>query len=648
MSDSKRRVTAGSPSRPGAEHYARVDFTIRANRCMKTSVAAGTSRCSFLQDCDSVEWGRVMSGAEAQEYAAFISYSRKDLSWARWLQKKLENYKVDRNLVGTVGEHSARPANFRPVFRDITDLPAGGELTSRLEDALTRSRFLIVVCSPDSVRSKWVGKEIGFFQKVHGSIRIIPIIVGSDPADVSDTSWLVPALRSQMGPDGAIIGQECRKLGADARKTRDGKRVAFLKVVSGMLDVDLDIVTKRYQERLRQQIRNWTAGLSCALAIAGFLGWKTFENYENFKKETEFLKAFASNSNRTYDDVLMENVKEDAARAQSDINDVIIRNGVGFRIRVETYLALSQDYNKLFSADEALASARRAGELLSSVAAENITTTKWNGTDDAGTSGNFSQRTLALIGWSPQIIIDDSSYYELFAKSKIAEGNALLSGNHKAGAVKVFNDASEFLAEDLDEHIATQPVFVQFARLSVALAGTDEEAGNSGEALMRLEKVRHRSTNAAKNADEFDYQAKESLAYVDARAADLLWSVDKTGNINKIRQLICEAHDLVHNKDREHGVSAARRREELSLLLMSVLSAALLSNGENQEGVQWAKEVYDSEVKAEDAYEDDNNFEYELSRHTAALANAYSKLSTSDGYEKALQYAKEAKVRLTK
>jgi len=55
------------------------------------------------------------------EYHAFISYKREDEKWAKWLQNKLERYR----LPSAIRKEIPRlPKTLRPVFRDKTDLGA--------------------------------------------------------------------------------------------------------------------------------------------------------------------------------------------------------------------------------------------------------------------------------------------------------------------------------------------------------------------------------------------------------------------------------------------------------------------------------------------------------------------------------------------
>lgn len=55
------------------------------------------------------------------KYYAFISYKREDEEWAKWLQHKLEHYKLPSNLNG----RTDLPKEIRLIFRNLSDLVGG-------------------------------------------------------------------------------------------------------------------------------------------------------------------------------------------------------------------------------------------------------------------------------------------------------------------------------------------------------------------------------------------------------------------------------------------------------------------------------------------------------------------------------------------
>jgi hypothetical protein len=94
------------------------------------------------------------------KYWAFLSYSHTDKKWGDWLHKALETYRVPRRLVGKDSRDGKIPEQLFPIFRDREELPVSADLGANINEALERSRYLIVICSPRSAQSRWVGEEI--------------------------------------------------------------------------------------------------------------------------------------------------------------------------------------------------------------------------------------------------------------------------------------------------------------------------------------------------------------------------------------------------------------------------------------------------------------------------------------------------------
>ena len=174
-------------------------------------------------------------------YYAFISYNHKDSKQARWIQEELENFKFPTTLKNDYG--SRIPDSLRPIFRDATDLNAG-ILEENLKRELSDSRFLIVVCSPESARSEWVNKEVDFFIQNGREDQIIPLIVAGKP-DAADEKeqCFVPALRNLKKE---ILGISIPELGAEK---------ALVKVVAKMLSLKFDQLWQRHERQKRKAKR---------------------------------------------------------------------------------------------------------------------------------------------------------------------------------------------------------------------------------------------------------------------------------------------------------------------------------------------------------------------------------------------------------
>jgi hypothetical protein len=213
--------------------------------------------------------------AAAYRYRAFLSYSHRDMAWAKWLHRALEVYRIDKDLVGRETAHGPIPKTLRPIFRDREDFSAGHSLTEQTVAALEASQFLVVVCSPNAAQSAYVNEEIRCFKAFGRAARVIPVIVDGEPGD-PERECFPPALRFKIDARGALTGERESPIAADARPQGDGKEIAKQKVVAGLLGLGLDEVMRRAQRaRKRRNLLRTGAGVACVgLVLATALGWR--------------------------------------------------------------------------------------------------------------------------------------------------------------------------------------------------------------------------------------------------------------------------------------------------------------------------------------------------------------------------------------
>lgn len=190
------------------------------------------------------------------QYWAYISYAHEDERWAAWLQKALESYRLPKRLeVPGLGEGET-PRRLLPVFRDRADLSSASDLAEQVQSALASSRALIVICSPASARSRWVNEEIARFRALHGDKQVHCLIVDGDPESSDPEESCFPPALLEGGNE---------PLAADARKFADGRQLAKLKLIAGILGLRLDELRHRDQQRRNR----WMAGaVGSAFAIA--------------------------------------------------------------------------------------------------------------------------------------------------------------------------------------------------------------------------------------------------------------------------------------------------------------------------------------------------------------------------------------------
>lgn len=206
---------------------------------------------------------------KVRHYRAFIAYSHRDRRWANWLHRRLEFYRVPRRLIGRQTAAGTITRRLNPVFRDREELATAGDLSEKIAQALADSDALIVICSPHAAHSKWVNEEILRFKRSGRENRIFCLVVGGEPMAAEndgnvDGECFPPALRHRSEDDGPASDELIEPLAADVRPGGDGRGLALLKIIAGLLAVDLDELRRR---ELQRRNRRWAAVAGLALAV---------------------------------------------------------------------------------------------------------------------------------------------------------------------------------------------------------------------------------------------------------------------------------------------------------------------------------------------------------------------------------------------
>ena len=201
------------------------------------------------------------------KYFAFISYSSKDTEWGKKVQRKLEHYRMPATLCN---EHGWDRNPIKPVFFAPTDIQPGG-LTEELQERLKASRNLIVICSPNSAQSEWVGNEIEFFHQLGRTKQIHFFIVNGIPhSKESDTECFNPIVNTLGLPE--ILGANIHE--KIYRWPWLNKERAYVQLISKLLNVEFDAIWQRHRRLLRQRALGWMVGT--ILVITALIGvWLT-------------------------------------------------------------------------------------------------------------------------------------------------------------------------------------------------------------------------------------------------------------------------------------------------------------------------------------------------------------------------------------
>ena len=187
------------------------------------------------------------------KYFAFISYSSKDTKWGKKMQKKLEGYRMPATLCNEYG-WKRKPMD--PIFFAPTDIQTG-PLTEEIQERLRASRHLIVICSPNSAQSEWVGREIEFFHNFGRTKNIhFFIIKGMPNSGNPETECFNPVVERLGLPE--ILGANIHE--KNYRWPWLNKERAYVQLISKLLGVEFDTIWRRHKRLLIRRITVWTLG----------------------------------------------------------------------------------------------------------------------------------------------------------------------------------------------------------------------------------------------------------------------------------------------------------------------------------------------------------------------------------------------------
>lgn len=194
------------------------------------------------------------------KYYAFISYSSKDTEWGKRLQRKLERYRMPATLCR---KHGWGRTPIKPVFFAPTDIQPGG-LTEELQERLKASRNLIVICSPNSAQSEWVGKEIEFFHKLGRTKQIHFFIVDGIPHSGDKETECFNFIIDKLSlPEilGANVNEKIY------RWPWLNKERAYVQLISKLLGVEFDAIWNRHRRLLVRNAIAWLIGIVAVLSV---------------------------------------------------------------------------------------------------------------------------------------------------------------------------------------------------------------------------------------------------------------------------------------------------------------------------------------------------------------------------------------------
>ena len=258
-----------------------------------------------------------------EKYDAFISYRHclPDSETALRLQKRLESFRLPKDVAETVG----RP-KLNSVFLDETELSVADDLSVELNSALLNSDYLIAVCSPEYLKSKWCMREIQTFLNFKGRKKILLVLADGEPENAFPEILLYEDVFSS-DPYGKVTKSRVYKepLAADCRGKTSKERkekvdVAVIRLISAIMGIRFDDLQQRHRKELQARKRNRTllafSLLGLVIAVCLFFIFMIAGKNKEIALQNEIItQKYADSLAATSDNLLREGNKRAAVYA---------------------------------------------------------------------------------------------------------------------------------------------------------------------------------------------------------------------------------------------------------------------------------------------------------------------------------------------
>ncbi len=172
---------------------------------------------------------------------AVAAFAHEDAVWADWLYRNLNGFPVLASLIGEPTAYGLPRPDCVSIFPDRRD----PDYAAHYPQALEKSGYLIVVCSPRSARCPAVDAQICAFKKAGGEERIIALVVEGAPdralesaAKTAEPAWLPAWLRWRLTDDAFSETDRGEPQVVDARPGRTSLKDVRDQLLAKLLEVD--------------------------------------------------------------------------------------------------------------------------------------------------------------------------------------------------------------------------------------------------------------------------------------------------------------------------------------------------------------------------------------------------------------------------
>ena len=188
-----------------------------------------------------------------QDYDICILAADRDASVANKLAEGIRRYKLPS---GTVIPDSS--LDYRRVYVDVS----GREFDDEARSILDHSRYLAVLCSPETRNSSFILDRLEYFRETGKDNCIIAVIVRGEPAESFPESFIEKKTIQKILPDMTVVErvETIEPVASDLRaETRQRWKEALnyetVRIIASILGLHPDDLEQRHRARHRRTVR---------------------------------------------------------------------------------------------------------------------------------------------------------------------------------------------------------------------------------------------------------------------------------------------------------------------------------------------------------------------------------------------------------
>ena len=231
-----------------------------------------------------------------ESYDICVIAVKEDKQIADRLAESIRRYRMPS------GVHISDPRlDYRRIRTEIADKA----IDKNARELLEHSRYLVIMCSPDTKDNAAIYERLSLFRELHNGERIVAVIVRGEPADAFPEGFIEQKLVKHILPDMSVEEriETIEPIAADLRADTEKRRRQLLRyetvrIVASVLNLHPDELEQRHRARVRRRIAAaFTLIASVCLIAAGIflhLGLIAKEEGDIATKQTQLSLQIAA------------------------------------------------------------------------------------------------------------------------------------------------------------------------------------------------------------------------------------------------------------------------------------------------------------------------------------------------------------------